>query len=135
MIGQNKFTTQPGLENGPNYAGKRPNGCAYCFSDDHLWKDCNRIQGSKNAYARANPQASNQENTTPAQRPPAQTPARRVTVPEDATVEEPEGSTTNNNINENVADYPSLSILSNVVARVAKTIPCSTTTSSSLKRS
>ena len=132
MIGQNKFTTQPGLEESPNYAGKRPNGCAYCFSDDHLWKNCNRIQGAKNAYARANPQASTQ-NITPTPRPPVQTPARRVTLPEDQTVTEQNDPTTNNNINENVEDYPSLPILSNVVARVAKPIPYSTTTSSSLK--
>lgn len=132
MIGQNKFATQSGLEESPNYAGKRPNGCAYCFSDDHLWKNCNRIQGAKNAYSRANPQGSTQ-NTTPTPRPPANTPARRVTVPEEQTVIELNNPTTNNNNNENVEDYPSLLTLSNVVARVAKPIPYSTTTSSSLK--
>ena len=133
MIGQDKFTSEPGVEETTKYAGQRPGGCAYCFTDDHQWSDCARINGAKRSYLKAHPVTPTQP--TEHQQPPASnpTPARRVGITEEITTPIVNETPTDNSINAPVVDYFCISTLSNVVARVIKTIPCSPLLSESLR--
>ena len=139
MIGHGEFERDPSLELGPKYIGKRPNGCAYCDTDNHKWATCTRILGCKRNRANANPPTNTTPNPvppppnpTPSPAPPAPE-ARRITEleqsPDDSTA--PSTPVTDNSNNANVDVYYSSTNSSNIIARVLKSVTTSPHTSSS----
>ena len=129
MIGTDAFAKYSALEKGPKYAGKRPPGCAYCASDDHLWLACPRISGFKALQLKGK-----DSPFTPS--PPAPTPTnleacRVIAPPQDDTNQDNNSDVNTNPSNPSITDYSFL-CNSNIFARVLKTVTTICTPSSSL---